>query len=326
MPGPVGAAGAGAGAGAAGAAGADAGANAGSEGADAVDLETGEIGENGEKKPAKKVAKVDDDPDFEWEEPDEKDAKAPPKKYKIKTSEAKKRLSAYQKEKASLAADRAAIQRHHDEQISPLEKTIKELQEDPRKLLELSRRLGVDPRKAMEELAREELKLLNMTPEQRRVYELEQEISRRDASENERTTKAKAEHEAQESRKVQERIVGGILKAASDAKLPKHSMVLSLMSAFLRAQVNNGQDPDPNVAAEAVRDFAMDYTKSSIANLTYDQIVDTFPDVVKKIREGDSGKVVDQHVPRTAPARKPEAKVKRAMTPAEFTAKMMRGE
>lgn len=265
-----------------------------------------------------------DDPDIEWEEPG-KDEKSPATKHKMKMSEAKKELAALKRTKAAIAAERAAIQRHHDEQITPLERDIAELRANPAKLIELSRRLGVDPRVALEELAKEELKLLNMTPEQRRVYQLEQELAKRDAEAKAQADRAKAEEAAKQSRAVQEKIASGILKAASDAKLPKHPMALSLMSAFLRAQVNNGQEPDPAEAAAAVQEFALDYTKSSISSLTYDQLIDTFPDVVKKIREGDAGKTANPGAART-PRPPPKPKVTRPMSAAEFTARLMRGE
>ena len=306
--------------------------DAGAAGADAVVDASVDAGANlgdagGDSDPPKKAAKaakVEEDPDFDWEEPGEGE-KAEPIKRKTKASEVKKFLASRSRERSQLAADRAAVQRHFEEQISPLERDIAEMRANPAKLIELARRLGVDPRVAMDQLAKEELKLLSMTPEQRRVYELEQEIAKRDSAEKDRTTRTQAEKAQQENRQVQERIAGGILKAAADAKLPKHPMALSLMSAFLRAQVNEGQHPDPTAAAEAVRDFALDYTKSSLSGLTYDQIVDTFPDVVKKIREGDSGRVADPSASRQQRP-PPKTKVTRALSPAEFTAKMMRGE
>lgn len=286
---------------------------------------------NGEGKPVAKPkakskadAAKDDDPDLEWEEPGP-DEKTPGTKHKMKLSEAKKELAALKRTKAEIAKDRAALQKYHDEQLTPLERDIAELRANPSKLIDLSRRLGIDPRKALEDLAREELKLLNMTPEQRRVYELEQELARRDQAEKAEVERQKAEKAAQENQRVQKTIADGILKAASDAKLPKHPMALSLMSAFLRAQVNNGQHPDPAEAAQAVQEFALDYTKKSISSLTYDQLVDTFPDVVKKIREGDSGRVADQPATRV-PRPPPKPKVTRPMSPAEFTARMLRGE
>lgn len=265
-----------------------------------------------------------EDPDFEWDEPGA-DEKAPPVKKKMKLSEAQKRFATFEKDRTTVAEEKRSLQKYREEHLSPLEKTIKELRDDPTKLIELSRRLGVDPRKAMEQLAKEELKLLEMTPEQRRVYELEQEIARRDTAEQERAAKQQQQQQQEQNTKIQTNIANSMVKAVDAAKLPKHPMVLTLMSAFLRAQVNNEQEPDNAAAAESVREFASNYTKTALTNLTYDELVDTFPDVVRKIREGDSGKVAIPHSQRpTRPP--PKTQVKRPLTTAEFTAKMMRGE
>lgn len=229
-------------------------------------------------------------------------------------TEAYKRLAHFNRVKAEL--------------LDPIDRLAEEAKQDPLKGLELLRRLGVDPEAAALAYASRALEEEKLTPEQRRLRQLEQEKADLERKLNATGEERRKQEAAAERQAAMQEAEKGIADALTAANLPKHPMALSLISAFAAAQVRAGRSVDYDVAAEDVTDFVKEYSRAWLDSLGYEALVKELPpEVLKKIREGDVARAVSG--PRTGhrpPAPRPHgSKERKFMSPEEWRAQLLNG-
>jgi hypothetical protein len=227
-----------------------------------------------------------DEIEFEEEGDDGKLAKV-----KLPRAQAIERLRTAARAARQAAAREAELQQIWERDIAPRQQLLARVDpRNPMSIFDVAKELGVDPEEAARAYAQEWVKRQEMTPDQRRALALEEENTRLRAEHEARAAKEQEEIQNAEVAKLKVQVEEEIVKAAVAADLPKHPMALSLLNAFAAAQLRDNprlQEPDLHLAAESVKDFAASYFKSWAAGLTYEQVVQAMPEVVKLIREGD---------------------------------------
>lgn len=246
------------------------------------------------------------------------------KKVKFKRDEAVARLSRSHRIESEATKQLQEVEQFW-KQIGPMMQTIEQIKKNPMALFEFAKQTGVDPDAAARAYVEDYMKRQSMTPEQRKIFDLEQQLaSAKKQAEDIQAQAQQAEIAAQEKAALDES-VRLMSTSAQKYNMPKHPMALTLMSAFARAQVEEGKMPKPDFdqAAENVRDMAMDFSKSWLKSMKYADLVKDFPEVVKAVREGDLAASVGGRKPAPAQPKPGESRNGKPTTMAEARAEWL---
>ena len=245
-----------------------------------------------------KAAPVDDEIEFEFEDG---------KTEKLKRSVLKERFFRSKQIEAQAARRLAEVQKAYDERVRPIEEYSQRLKQNPLALFEIARSMGLDPDEVARAYAQDYVKRADMTPEQRRIWELEQQLGQqRQTQEQQQAAQQKAQQE-QEQAALKQEIEQEIVQAAQKHGIPKHPMALALLNSFAAAQVRAGfERPDFGMAAEQVHEYAKSYVSDWVKGMDYPTLIKSMPDLVKMIREGDMKAASSGQVPVKARAPRPQ--------------------
>lgn len=250
--------------------------------------------------PAKKAAANGEEPpeeeappeeEFEYEFED-KDDKGNPVKRKEKLTKGK--VAEILARRRRLDAEAFARITEANKLRGPVEDLFKQVKSNPMAIYDIARMAGVDPHQAAAQYAAEWKRQQELTPEQREFEQREDDLKRQKDDLDRKQAdmdKAAAEKELHGKR---QKILSSVTAALEAAKMPRHPTVLQLVGDHLAAQVR-GQpkdfEPDFALAVEAAQDGLRDASTARLNALAYEQLIEEFPDVVKKIREGDKARV-----------------------------------
>jgi hypothetical protein len=176
------------------------------------------------------------------------------------------------------------------------EEILRLVSENPR---EAFRRVGKDAIKYAEEILAEEIRRSQMSPEQIRIAELEAEVRRREAEDNERINKARMEEETTAAKQYRESLSQDILKALENKLLPKtpHSIAetANVMRLFLDKNVDISVDQAIEIAQNRFKKRATDIFE----NMSAQQILQMLPEtVLNKIRKADLERISSNQFPQ----------------------------
>jgi hypothetical protein len=235
---------------------------------------------------------VDDDPEIEMEIEEGR-------KEKMRRSQIGARFKRAREIEGQATRRLAEIQKAYEERVRPIEEYSQRLKQNPLALFEIARSMGLDPDDVARQYAQEYVKRQDMTPEQRRIFQLEQELQQRDGSMRQQQEAQQKIQQEQEQVALKQEIEQEIVAAAAKNGIPKHPMALALLNSFAAAQVRAGfERPDFNMAAEQVHEYAKGYIGDWVKGMDYGTLVKTMPDLVKMIREGDMKAASGGQVPQ----------------------------
>ena len=225
------------------------------------------------------AAPADDEIEFEFEDG---------KKEKLKRSVLRDRFFRSKEIEAQSTRRLAEIQRAYEERVKPIEEYARQLKQNPMALFEIAKSMGLDPDDVARQYAQEYVKRADMTPEQRRIWELEQRLQGQEQTERQRQESAQKEQYEREQVALKQQVEQEIVQAAQKHGIPKHPMALALLNSFAAAQLRAGfEKPDFGMAAEQVHEYAKGYVADWVKGLDYQGLVKNMPDLVKIIRAGD---------------------------------------
>lgn len=163
---------------------------------------------------------------------------------------------------------------------------IQSLKSAPAKVLE---KLGVDVHKFAEDIILEEIELEKLTPEQKKIRELEIKLKEKEEAEK----KEKEEREQAEYAKMKEQfeteLEGQILDALQDGGLPKNAFTVKRMISYLNRAFDYGyENITPADIIEVVRSDYETELQQILGAYDGDTLLKKIPkEVLHKIREAD---------------------------------------
>ena len=279
-----------------------------------------------------------EDPEFEFEvETEEKDPSDPAKtvkktaKQKMKMSEAKQKLGRFSHFENETNRTKATTERFYNERVKPLEDLVEQMKKDPTLLHKFAQHIGVDFDKAALEHAKREVELAKMTPEQRELHATKAELARIKAEQTANKERAEQQQLSHQMRQEVTRIQTEVAAAATAANLPRDPATLQMMTAHMRAALNEGKAPDAKAAAEHVKNALEGSYAARIEGLTYEQVKTKYPKLLTMIREGDilemkgsAGRGDSSSSPRPRQTRQPQPR--EIISPEEYQRRLERGE
>ena len=234
-----------------------------------------------------------------------KDAQAPlpeTKKFKVKINGAEQELdeseivrlaqlgkSAYKKFEEA-AAERKKVESFKNGLKSNFVDTLKKMAPE----------LGLDPsqvRQMVEDYLVDQIKLEQMTPDQRKNYNIEQELKSLKEKEHYRNQ----EEEARQAMTLQERYSKEydikFTEALKGMNIPKTPFTVSRMATYMTQAIENGYDLDPLDAAKLVHEDYKNDIKSTFEGMSGEQILALIGDQsAQKIRQYDVSKIQNRYV------------------------------
>jgi hypothetical protein len=200
---------------------------------------------------------------------------------------------------------------------APVRDLFKQIKQNPMAVFDLARLAGADPHQAAALYAQEWKRQQELTPEQRAFEEQTATLQRqKDDLDQKQADLDKAENDKKFHEK-RTKVLKSVTGALDAAKMPKHPTVLQLVGDHLAAQVR-GQaedfEPDYSLAVDAAQDGLRDASRSWVGGLTYEQLIEEFPEVVKSIRAGDAARVKGAPVKGKQPPPPPPPREKKEET------------
>jgi hypothetical protein len=214
-------------------------------------------------------------------------------------------------EKAKAAAQEAA---KYKAQLQYLGQVAKQ---DPARFL---KEIGVDPEEFSESTLAAKLKMLEMSPEARRAMELEQELSKYKAQEEQRKQKDEQDKRSKEENEFKSQVDKEVVKAHEEAGLPKARYYMSripylMMVSEMRAKSGEGEPITAKEAAEiAKNDFDQEY-QEVIDKEPINQLAKRLEKRSAELRDFWVGQLQNQG----APKQKTESKPAKPKEPKFFT-------
>jgi len=162
---------------------------------------------------------------------------------------------------------------------------VSQFDKDPATLL---KRLGPKGREIAEQVLLEQLQLDSMPPEQRRLMELEQELSRykqqEELTKKQQEEEKMAQLEAQQAEILQNKIIDGLKKAQA----PTTPEAVKRMASIYLKNMELGLELDPYDLAEEYKKEVQGYLSNTFKDASIEQLIAMFgPDVIKKLRQHD---------------------------------------
>lgn len=223
----------------------------------------------------------------------------PPRKLKLKIDGRDEELAesevinwAQRGRSADKRFQEAAAQRKQAEDFLSLLKT------DPEKVLS-NPAVGVDLRKFAEDYLAKQLKKQQLTPEQQKIQELQDQLRSKDEEkQTEQRQREQQEFQAMTTHYQQE-FDRSIPEAISNAGLPKTPFTVERMTRYMINAIQNGIDIAPSNVVEMVRqDYISDLT-SITTSMDGDTLLKLFGEqIANKIRKADLARLRKSTIPQ----------------------------
>jgi hypothetical protein len=127
-----------------------------------------------------------------------------------------------------------------------------------------------------------------LTPEQRRMKELESRISKYEKEENEKVSKEKADQEEQLTSRQREHLQGQIIEAIDQSGLPKTKFIAQRMAFYMRENLVNGWDAPLSMIVSQVKKERQAMMSDLVESADGEVLINMLGDgVVQKIRSHD---------------------------------------
>lgn len=201
-----------------------------------------------------------------------------------------------------------------------MENFFKALQENPLEVLNDDRIMGSKKfREIAENYLIEQLKLEQMSPEQRLQMERDKELERYKQSEKERKEQEEQSKQEQLSNQYRQQFEKTIIDALETAGLPKNAKTVSRMAQLLQLSIKNGIEADSKMLVQMVKDDYQSDLKGLIKDLGPEQLIAMFgDDIANKIRKYDLGRLTPKNPVPTKPTIQKEAPIAKKLSPREF--------
>lgn len=190
----------------------------------------------------------------------------------------------------------------------------------------LTERLKADPRSAMREVLGEEnfaklaieavqelMQAEQLTPEQRRIKELEAAQAKVEAERQQVQQAKKAEAAQRLEAEVAQKLDAEITSALSSGKLPKDPYVIKRLAAMVDAHLARGGNPDDLSMADfipLVQDELKREHEAFLGTLSGEDVIQRFPALAEKVRKAYAARVSGRRavpdLPTTASPRRRE--------------------
>ena len=168
------------------------------------------------------------------------------------------------------------------DKIKQAEAIVELLQTKPEIALQ---KLGFDVRKLAEDFLRSELEKEIMTPEEKKVWEMQQKLADYETKEKARLETDKQSKMVELQRHYENELTDKIIKAIDTYKLPKSERTISRIAEKLYVALENGYEIDPLDIAPLVKQEIDEELKGFYGNLNVDDMIRILgDDGLKKIR------------------------------------------
>jgi hypothetical protein len=186
------------------------------------------------------------------------------------------------------------------------------------------RAAGIDPIKFAEQALAEALEEHQLTPEQKRLRELEAREKAREEEEAQRKADADAQQEAQAVDYFTDQLSGAFLGALQSLKLPDDDLpeAVARMSQRFEALMDAGEPIDVMAIAEDVRDRMFAAPKHRFQSLSDEELLRQYPEEAERFRKALLKQTQTTKQPATTAARDPMPKPKKGLTRAELEARI----
>lgn len=126
---------------------------------------------------------------------------------------------------------------------------------------------GHDPRALAEELLTEEIEFQMMSPEKKRIYELEREKFFRDKSDKERAALERQGKESEVRARLTGQLQGEVIEALKGSTLPQTPQMVSRMAQQMRVHLQRGIDISVAEAAQLVQKELIEEGKANFPKM-----------------------------------------------------------
>lgn len=201
------------------------------------------------------------------------------------------------------------------------EQLLRALQENPLEVLNDDRIMGQKKfREIAENFLIEQLKLEQMSPEQRLQMERDRELQHYKEQEKLRQQEQEQQKMAGLEKQYIEKFEKTIIDALQSSGLPKNPKTVASMARLLQLSIKNGIEADSKILAQMVKDEYQTDLKSIIGDLEAEQLLAMFgDDIANKIRKHDLSKLQIRNPAPAKPAPRQDAPVSTRLSPREFS-------
>lgn len=161
---------------------------------------------------------------------------------------------------------------------------------DPEKALELLKKRHPDRfRDTVENVYnREYIEPENMTPEQRRIAELERENNEYKSKAQQEAEALKAKQDADEDERTVGQLQREIMEVLETSGLPKTKFTAARIAYWMRVNENKGLGLPADLIVKKVKDERRDIMRSEMQAMSVEQMIETYgDDAIKKLRAWD---------------------------------------
>lgn len=203
----------------------------------------------------------------------------------------------------------AKIKRDLDLTNQQLAGFFQKLKEDPLAVIS-DPRLGIDARKAAESYLWREIQKEQMTPEQRRLEELEHFKRQKEIEEQEYQKKQEEEQFNSETEKKRQFYQENIINALKEEGLPSEPAVVKRMAEHIKYCKMNGIEVDFKKIASNVREDFIKWIGSFTSGLPDEKVYSTIPEeFIKRLRKEDLRRLREKGLaPKPGPKSEPSKK------------------
>ncbi len=156
---------------------------------------------------------------------------------------------------------------------------------NPQKYFELT---GQDPYAASEKILSERLRIMEMSPEERRLYEWEQKLQKQDETVQEHQARMKQEADQRAESQYMEQADREIGEALKSTQMPKRAFYVQQIAAQVSGALARGETLSMQEAAAIIKDKFVKEALGYVKSLPVDQLREILgQENLKKIREDD---------------------------------------
>lgn len=168
------------------------------------------------------------------------------------------------------------------DKIKQAEAIVELLQTQPEKALE---KLGFNVRQMAEEYLKAELQKEMMSPEQQKMWEMEQRLAKYEEEKKGREDVEKQNKMIELQRHYENELTDKIIKAIDTYKLPKNEKTISRMAEKLYVALESGYEIDPLDIAPLIKQEIDEELRGFVGNLDVEALLSVLQeDGLKKIR------------------------------------------
>lgn len=169
------------------------------------------------------------------------------------------------------------------------EEVIKFAKDNPK---EFFKRTGMNARQWAEEYLMEELRVEQMSPEQRKAAENEQKLKQYESERKQQQEQKRQEDMAREQAKHHESYERLFVEALTQSGLPKTAYTIKRMAELQLVNLKKKLDLSPDQLAKLVREDYLNEQKSLLGGYDGDQLLEFLgPDLVKKLSKAQISKL-----------------------------------